>query len=312
MTLNQLYYIVAVDNFRHFNTAAESCFVTQPTLSMQIQKLEEELGVQIFDRGKQPVVPTEIGKKILVQARKIIQEAERLQNIIDNETGAFTGSLKIGIIPTIAPYLIPLFLQNFVSKYPKVELIIDEITTAEIIKALHKDLIDVGILALPVNSADIVERPLYYEPFIVYVSEEHPLYNKRKVNVDDLSRNDLLLLKEGHCLREHTLQICKKNDREWKENDRRILFESGNLDTLKRLVEQNFGFTLLPSMAMKNFNEDELALCREFDSPVPRREIGLVYSKVLAKKHLVDALEDEILNAVPKHLLTFEDSFIVH
>ncbi|MEJ2105202.1 MAG: LysR substrate-binding domain-containing protein, partial [Ignavibacteriaceae bacterium] len=208
MTLVQLYYIVAVDNFRHFAKAAEYCFVTQPTLSMQIHKLEEELGVLIFDRSKQPIIPTDIGSKIIRQARVILQESERLQGIIDDETGAFTGTLKIGIIPTVAPYLLPLFLKSFVQKYPKIELVIDEITTDEIVNGIHKDLVDVGILALPINQADIIERSLYFEPFVAYVSKTNSLYLKDKISIDDLSRDDLLLLKEGHCLREQTLKIC--------------------------------------------------------------------------------------------------------
>ncbi len=312
MTLAQLDYIVAVDNFRHFATAASHCFVTQPTLSMQIQKLEEELGVIIFDRSKQPVVPTDIGIKIIRQARTILQESERLQNIIDSETGEFKGTLKVGIIPTIAPYLIPLFLESFVKKYPGIELIIDEITTKEIVRALNKDLLDVGILALPINAPDLVEQALYYEPFVAYISRKHSLFKKNKIDMDDLSRDDLLLLKEGHCLRGHALKICKSSDREWRETERKILFESGTIDTLKKLVEQNFGITLLPYLAVKYIEtEEKKSLVREFNPPVPKREVGLIYSKVLLKMHFIDALTKEILKVIPKSLLEKENSLIV-
>jgi LysR family transcriptional regulator, hydrogen peroxide-inducible genes activator len=235
MTLAQLYYIVAVDNFRHFSTAADHCFVTQPTLSMQIQKLEEELGVIIFDRSKHPVIPTDIGEKIIKQSRIILHESEKLQNIIDNETGEFTGTLKIGVIPTISPYLIPLFLQSFVSKYPNIELIIDEITTKEIIKGINKDLLDAGLLALPAGDADMIQRSLYYEPFVGYVSKSHKLFKKENLNVEDITGEGILLLKEGHCLRGHALKLCKTSEREWSGNSKKILFESGNLDTLKNL-----------------------------------------------------------------------------
>ena len=312
MTLVQLYYIVAVDNFRHFAKAAENCFVTQPTLSMQIHKLEEELGVLIFDRSKQPIIPTDIGFKIIRQARVILQESERLQGIIDDETGAFTGTLKIGIIPTVAPYLLPLFLKSFVQKYPKIELVIDEITTDEIVNGIHKDLVDVGILALPINQADIIERSLYFEPFVAYVSKTNSLYLKDKISIDDLSRDDLLLLKEGHCLREQTLKICSASERNKRANETKILFESGTLDTLKKLVQQNFGFTLLPYLAMNDFeNKEQLDLIREFFAPVPKREIGIIYSKTLIKKHLIDALSEEILKAVPQGLLQKDNSLIV-
>ncbi len=312
MTLAQLDYIVAVDNFRHFATAASHCFVTQPTLSMQIQKLEEELGVIIFDRSKQPVVPTDIGIKIIRQARTILQESERLQNIIDSETGEFKGTLKIGIIPTIAPYLIPLFLESFVKKFPGIELIIDEITTKEIIRGLNKDLLDVGILALPINAPDLVEHPLYYEPFVAYISKKNSLFKKNKIDVDDLSRDDLLLLREGHCLRGHALKLCKSSDKEWRQAERKILFESGTIDTLKKLVEQNFGITLLPYLAVKDIeSEEKKSLVREFNPPVPKREVGLIYSKVFLKKHFIDALTEEIMKVIPKSLLEKENSLIV-
>jgi len=312
MTLAQLYYIVALDKFRHFGTAASNCFVTQPTLSMQIQKLEEELDILLFDRSKQPVIPTDIGAKVIKQAKIILQESERLQNIIDSETGTYNGTLKIGIIPTIAPYLIPLFLGPFVEKYPGIEIIIDEITTKEILRALHRDLIDVGVLALPVNIPDFIEQTLYYEPFVAYISKKHPLFRKDKINIDDLSRDDLLLLKEGHCLRGHALKLCRTTEKQWRENERKILFESGSIDTLKKLVELNFGVTLLPYMAVKDIqNEEQLSLVREFNQPVPKREIGLVYNKTLLKKHFIDALYDEIQKVIPKTLLENENSLIV-
>jgi LysR family hydrogen peroxide-inducible transcriptional activator len=312
MTLPQLYYIVAVDNFRHFGIAASHCFVTQPTLSMQIQKLEEELGVIIFDRSKQPVVPTDVGSKIIKQAKIILAESERLQNIIDKETGDFKGKLKIGIIPTIAPYLIPLFIKSFVEKYPLIELVIDEITTNEILNAIDKDLLDAGILALPIFNNDLLERTLYYEPFVGYISRSNKLFMKKSLNIDDLSTEDLLLLKEGHCLRGQALKLCKSSEREWKEGDRKILFESGSIDTLKRLVEQDFGITLLPYLAVKDITDNlQLSLVREFNVPVPKREIGIVYSKFLLKQHFIDALEEEIIKAVPKSLLDTSNSTIV-
>ncbi len=312
MTLSQLYYIVAVDNFRHFGTAAEHSFVTQPTLSMQIQKLEDELGAIIFDRTKQPVVPTDIGVKIIKQARIIIQESERLQNIIDSETGAYSGQLKIGVIPTIAPYLIPLFLKSFVEKYPGIELVIDEITTREIIKGIDKDLIDVGIIALPVNEPGVLEQPLYYEPFVAYISKGHQLFKKSKIDASDLSNEELLLLKEGHCLRGHALKLCRSSEREWSKGERKILFESGTIETLKKLVEQDFGITLLPYLAVeRSCSLIQPSLVREFNAPVPKREIGMVFSKAYLKRHLIDALAGEILKVVPRELLETENTLIV-
>jgi len=310
MTLPQLEYIVAVDNFKHFSKAAEHCFITQPTLSMQIQKLEEELGILIFDRSKQPVSATEMGVKVLRQARIILQEAGRLTDIVENETGDNSGILRVGIIPTISPYLIPLFLQSFTTRYPRIELIINEITTREIIKYLKKDLIDVGILALPINNVDLIEQSLYFEPFLLYVSESHPLYKKEKIKVGEIPREDLLLLKEGHCFREQTLRICGDDQAKGK-NEKKFLFESGSINTLMKLVEQNFGITLLPQLAMNDMSDEKKALVRAFEKPIPRREIGLIYSKALIKRNLINILSKEILKNIPQELLDKSESLIL-
>ena len=209
MTLVQLSYVVAVDTYRHFSSAADSCFVTQPTLSMQIHKLEEELGILIFDRSKHPIEPTSIGEKIIVQAR---------------------------IIPTVAPYLIPRFLKSFSKKYPKVELLIDEIQTNVILDKIDKNLIDVGILATPLEKDQLIEIPLYYESLMGYVHESHPLSNKKQLDSDELEINDILLLDEGNCFREQALMMCQKKKKSIRKKSTR--FESGNLETLRKLVNQ--------------------------------------------------------------------------
>ena len=313
MTLIQLHYIVAVDNFRHFGIAANHCFVTQPTLSMQIQKFEDELGVLIFDRTKHPVAVTETGEKILKQARLILQESNRLQNIVGETSGEFSGRLRIGIIPTIAPYLLPMFLKTFLNKYSAVELIVNEIITDDIVSSLNKDRIDIGILALPINHAGIIEETLYYEPFIGYIPEEHELFNKESLMIDDLNVNELLLLEEGHCFRDQALKLCNSSERDISNKTKKVLFKSGNLDTLKKLVEQNFGITLLPYLALQYITDAEhKKLIREFSAPVPKREIGFVYNKTVAKTHLILALKKEIMSVIPKELKENEASLIVH
>ena len=313
MTITQLEYILAVNNYKSFSIAANHCFVTQPTLSMQIQKLEEELGVVIFDRSRNPISATDIGEQLIRQAKVILEERDRFQNIIENVKGEFTGILKVGIIPTIAPFLLPLFLQSFIDKYPKVELIFDELTTSEIVSGIHKSTLDFGILALPINDSGIVEESLYYEPFVAFIPEKHKLFSKEKINVDDLYVNDLLLLKEGHCLREQTLKVCRTSEKEWRDDHNKILFEFGSLDTLINLVQQNFGITLLPYLSVRYMKDDfQLKLVREFTKPVPKREIGIVYSKSFIKKKLVNALKKEILNAVPKELKDKKEGLIIH
>ena len=312
MTLTQLEYIVAVANYGSFSAAAEHCFVTQPTLSMQIQKLEEELGVLLFDRTKQPISATDKGEKILKQAKLILQESEKLKNDVQAASEAYSGRLRVGIIPTISPYLLPMFIKSFTEKFKDVELVIDEITTDEIISAINKDRIDLGILALPLNEPGIIEKELYYEPFVGYVPRSSPLFKKENLDVDELTVDNLLLLKEGHCLRAQTLKICKTSEKEIEGKKNRLLFESSNLDTVKKLVEQDFGLTLLPYLAVQYITEkNQHELIREFAAPVPRRAVGLVYNKTLAKKHLVKALKDEILNVIPETLKGNKESIII-
>jgi LysR family hydrogen peroxide-inducible transcriptional activator len=313
MTLTQLEYIVAVANYHSFSTAAEHCFVTQPTLSMQIQKLEEEMGVRIFDRSKHPVGITDNGEKIIKQAKVILQESSRLQNITGQETGNYTGRMRIGIIPTIAPYLLPMFLKSFLTKYPKAEVIVNEIITDEIISALNKDRIDVGILALPINQPGIEQETIYYEPFVGYIPEENILSQKKCLIIDDLNVDELLLLEEGHCFRDQALKICNSSERDISNKTSKVLFESSNLDTLKKLVEQNFGITLLPYLAIRYITSPEnLRLVKYFSPPVPRREIGLIYNKNIAKTGLIKMLKSEIVNSIPEELKHKENSLIVH
>lgn len=313
MTITQLEYIVAVNSYKSFSVAANYCFVTQPTLSMQIQKLEEELGVMIFDRSRNPISATNIGEQLIRQAKIIIAERDRFQNIIENVKGEFSGILRVGIIPTISPFLLPLFLKSFLDKYPKVELIFDELTTNEIVAGIHKSTIDLGILALPINDSGIIEESLYYEPFVAFIPEKHKLFVKEKINVDDLFVQDLLLLKEGHCLREQTLKVCRTSEKEWRDDHNKILFEFGSLDTLINLVQQNFGITLLPYLSVRYMKDDsKLKLVREFTKPVPKREIGIVYGKSFIKKHLIQALKKEILSAVPKELKNKKEGLIIH
>ena len=255
MTITQLEYIVAIHAYKSFSTAASHCFVTQPTLSMQVQKLEEELGVQIFDRTKSPIVTTKVGEELIQQASSILLERDKLHLIIENEKNEFGGVLKIGIIPTISSFLLPFFLKSFLTNYPKVDVVIDELTTAEIISGLHKSILDIGILALPVNDSGISIEYLFSEPFVGFIPENHRLFKKEKLDVSDLAVEDLLLLKEGHCLREQTLKVCKTSGKDLGDKSQKVLFEFGNLDTLIKLVQQNFGMTLLPYLSTKYMHD---------------------------------------------------------
>ena len=197
MTITQLEYIIAVDTHKSFAEAARHCFVTQPTLSMQIKKIEEELNVLIFDRSKKPVLTTDIGRMIIDQARITVQEASRIKEVIQNQKDEIKGTLKVGIIPTLSPYLLPLFITNFIQDYPEVNLVVEELLSSQIIEKLSSDMLDVGILVTPLNLKSIIEMPLFYEKFVVYMSSNHPLSEKTRIDFKELDINEMWLLKEG-------------------------------------------------------------------------------------------------------------------
>jgi LysR family hydrogen peroxide-inducible transcriptional activator len=296
MNLQQLEYIIAVDTQRHFLKAAESCFITQATLSMMIQKLEEELGVKIFDRSKHPVKPTDIGTKIIVQARRVLSESARMKELIKEEKGEVSGELKIGIIPTLAPYLLPLFLKSFMLKYPQVKLNISEHTTASIISRLKAGELDTGILATPLGDASIKEEPLFYEKYFLYVNDKEKGFNKQYVLPANIDINQLWLLEEGHCMRSQILNFCELK----KQNEvtEKLHYEAGSIETLKNMVEKNFGITIIPELATFNFTAAQKKRLRFFKPPVPVREISIVIHREYVKYKLVEALKNMVLSVI--------------
>lgn len=309
MNLQQLEYIIAVDNCRHFLKAAEKCFVTQATLSMMIKKLEEELGVKIFDRSRQPVVPTETGNKIIAQAKIIIQENNRMKEIVKEEQGQLSGELKIGIIPTLAPYLLPLFIKSFLKKYPSVKLKISELTTSDIIRKLEHHDLDVAILSTPLDVSFLKEESLFYEPFIVYASSRDAILNKKYILAKDIDIQRLCLLEEGHCLRLQAINLCDLRDKE--KDVRQMEFETGSIETLKRVVEENNGITILPVLALKGMTTRERRNIRHFKAPVPVREIGLVTYRYFVKENLIQKLKEEIRANIPEDMISQSKKQIV-
>jgi LysR family transcriptional regulator, hydrogen peroxide-inducible genes activator len=302
MTITQLEYIIAVDQTRNFGRAARACAVTQPTLSMQIQKLEGDLGVQIFDRSKTPVIPTVPGKAIIDQARMILQEVKKLSQLANQEKGEVGGSLSIGVIPTLAPYLLPLFVDKLVRKYPQLELQIEELQTVEMVSRLKEGSLDVGILVTPLSQKTLLEIPVFYEPFFVYFSPEHPLLKRKKIRNSDLSIDEVWLLSEGHCFRDQALELCQKLN-QGSETFRRLRFESGNLETLRKLVDRNFGYTLLPFLAAEEIRESKKkARIRAFTAPVPTREVSLVCGRAFPRPRVLDAVIKEVKAALPPEL----------
>lgn len=297
MTFVQLEYVVAVDVCRHFAMAASRCFVTQPTLSMQIQKLEEELGVKIFDRSKQPVVPTEAGMEIIEQARKILAEKNVIREIVENKKGVLTGELRIGIIPTLAPYLLPLFVQGFAKRYPHVKLIVQEMMTEYVISRLREGRIDVGIVVTPLQEKGIKEHVLFYEELLAYVSKKNAAYKKTYVLAADIDPEKLWLMEEGHCFRSQIVNLCEL--RKSSEMVNHFEYEAGSIEALRRMVELNDGITILPELSTLDMDNKRLQLVRHFKKPAPMREVSLVVHRDFVKKRLIEVLKEEIIASVP-------------
>lgn len=296
MNIQQLEYIIAIDTHRHFVKASGKCFVTQATLSMMVKKLEEELEVKIFDRSKQPVKPTELGTKIIAQARRIISEAARMKEMIKEEKGEVNGQLKIGIIPTLAPYLLPLFLKEFTTEYPQVKLIISEHTTSSILHRLKSGQLDAGILATPLNDAAIKEQVMFYEKYFLYVNDKEKGFDKQFVLPKNIDINRLWLLEEGHCMRSQILNLCelKKQD----EANEKIHYEAGSIETLKNIVEKNFGITIIPELATLNLSALQKKRLRFFKPPTPVREISIVTHREYVKHKLIEVLKETILSVI--------------
>ena len=286
MTITQLEYIIAVDTYRHFAVAASHCYVTQPTLSMQIQKLEDDLDCKIFDRSKQPVVPTEIGEDIIRQARVIVHEAKMLQQMVKDKRDELDGELRIGIIPTLAPYLLPLFLQDFLVKFPDIRLRIKEMTTDTVIDNLKSGRIDAGLLVTPLQESSLVEYPLFYEEMVAFVSKNNAAFKKTYVLPADINSDELWLLEEGHCFRSQIIQLCELKKQSGVHQ--RFDYEAGSVETFK---QQN--------------------MIRHFKSPAPVREVSIVTHRDFLKKKLVDVLKEEIINALPERIKSARKKHII-
>lgn len=298
MTLTQLEYILAVADTGSFSHAARQCHVTQPTLSMQIQKLEEELGVILFDRTKQPIRPTSIGEEVLRQARLVVKGSQHLKEIVDDAKGTLQGELRVGIIPTLAPYLLPLFLNKIKSAHGNLHLTFEETQTEIMIDKIRNHSLDLGIVVTPIDDLNIANHVLFYEPFMVYLSKSHPLLKQKSLDEKDLSSSEVLLLNEGHCFREQSLSLCRNKKTALAE--RGFTFESGSLETLKKLVDQGDSFTLLPWLAAMDV-QDKKRL-RPFADPVPTREVSLIHGPHFQRKALLKALIENIKKNLPEGL----------
>jgi len=307
MTITQLQYVLAVAEHKNFTLAAEKSFVTQPTLSMQVQKLEDELGVLIFDRSKKPISITLVGEKIVEQAKNIVDEASRIKDIVDQDKGFIGGEFTLGIIPTIMPTLLPMFLKTFINKYPKVNLIIKEQNTESLIRNIQDGHIDAGIAATPLEIEFIKERPLYYEPFVGYIPKNHKLNSLEKLSPEDLEINDVLLLKDGHCFRDGILNICNSSKN---YNEEHFQLQSGSFETLINLSNEGLGMTLLPYLHTLELDPSKKEQLKYFNNPSPAREVSLIYHKNELKLQITEALKD-IISGVVRGAIAFQDVKII-
>ncbi len=307
MTLTQLEYIVALDTYRHFVLASEKCFVTQPTLSMQIQKLEDELGVKIFDRTKQPVIPTEVGSSIIAQARITLHEANMVKQIISDQKDALAGELRIGIIPTLAPYLLPPLYKYVREKYPQINLVIREAITEEVIHELKNNRLDCGLVVTPLKDTSIKEDVLFYEELFVYVSKKNALSDKKYVLANEIDPSKLWLLEEGHCFRSQILNLCELR----KSSDFHFKYETGNIETLKRMVDKSDGITILPELAVMEFSKSQHKLVKRLRDPTPAREVSIVTHRDYIKSKLIKTLKEGILHIVPMQMQKLQNKKVV-
>jgi LysR family hydrogen peroxide-inducible transcriptional activator len=303
MNVQQLEYVIAVDNFRHFAKAAEICHVTQPTLSMMIQKLEEELDVKIFDRSKHPIEPTAIGKQIIGQARISLRHFKQIREVIENEQNTVTGSFKLGIIPTIASYLVPVLLNKHSTSYNNIDLILKESTTNELIDELLKGTLDGGVLAGPLNHPGLSEHPVYYEKFYAYVSPLDSTYDEKEIDLEKLDISRVWLLENEHCLRGQIERLCKLKKHAQSVNpSHTIRYESGSIDTLINVVDYNPGITIIPEMHAMGLNEEKQGNLRAFKDLTAVREVSLVISKEYVRKTMLNLILEIIRSSVPKSM----------
>lgn len=302
MTLQQLEYILAVNQFRHFAKAAEYCRVTQPTLSAMIQKLEEELDTRIFDRSQQPVCPTPVGIHIIEQAQNILVQANRIKNIIEEEKHSLTGTFKLGILPTVAPYLLPRFFPQLMKKYPDLDIRVVEMKTNDIKKALQTGEIDAGIVASLAGMEELQQTPLFYEQFFAYVSREDALFNNEVIRTSDLNGEQLWLLDEGHCFRDQLVRFCQMKSARTSQ----LAYHLGSMETFMRMVESGKGVTFIPELAVLQLGNAQKELVRSFAIPCPTRQVVLLTNKNFIRHTLLEVLVKEIKLSVPKEMLSLK------
>ena len=300
MTLQQLEYILAVDRYRHFGKAADACNVTQPTLSAMIGKLEEELNAKLFDRNRQPICPTPVGEQVIRQAREILKQTDGIKDIVAEEKQSLGGIFRVGILPTIAPYLLPRFFPQLMKKYPALDIRVREMKTHEIKEALLQGDIDAGILATIEGLEEYTQTTLFYEKYQGYVSREDSLFSKEILRTSDVaSSKDLWLLDEGHCFRDQMVRFCQMKS----SQSSQLAYNLGSMETFMRMVESGMGITFIPELAVMQLTDYQKELVRPFAIPIPTRELILITNKHFIRHSLLEVFVKEIQDSVPKNML---------
>ena len=300
MTLQQLEYILAVARYGHFGRAAEACNVTQPTLSAMIGKLEEEIGAKLFDRNRQPICPTPVGERVVYQAREVLEQADSIKDIVLEEKQSLGGIFRVGILPTIAPYLLPRFFPQMMKKYPTLDIRVREMKTYQIKEALLQGDIDAGILATIEGLEEYEQTTLFYEKYIGYVSREDALFKKEVIRTADVaSSRELWLLDEGHCFRDQMVRFCQMKSSQTSQ----LAYNLGSMETFMRMVESGMGITFIPELAEMQLSEPQKELVRPFAIPIPTRELILITNKNFIRQTLLDTVVKEIQASVPKAML---------
>ncbi len=304
MTLQQLEYIVAVYRTRHFVKAAEACGVTQPTLSAMIQKLEAELDVKLFERSSQQVVPTPIGKVVVEQAWKVLNRARKLKDIVAEEKKSLTGTFRLGILPTIAPYLLPRFFPRLMRENSSLEIRVVEMKTADIRRAIDRGEIDAAVMVDTGDLDDYALTTLFYEQFLAYVSPSDQLSAKKSIKTSDLSNELLWLLDEGHCFRDQLVKYCQLKAAKTSQS----AYSLGSIETFMRIVENGQGVTFIPELATMQLTPPQKELVRPFAIPIPTREVVMATSKVFVRQSLLDMIVGQIRNSVPEKMLKLNNT----
>lgn len=308
-SLVQLEYVIALATYGNFKVASEHCYVTQPTLSMQIKKMEQDLGVILFDRSKHPVVPTPVGRDVITQARMILSERDKLTEIVNTHQNEVQGELHLGVIPSVGPYLLPLFIMELNQKYPQLYIHVHEMITDDLVRSLRNETIDVAILVTPVDYKQIVTNPLYYEEIGVYVSPDHPFYDLDRVPQDHLNSEEMWMLREGHCFRSQSLNLCGGQNQ--LGGNRKFSFETGSIETLIKMVDLQGGYTLIPEMVVANIAPEKRDQIKWIGGEPKVREVSIAIFRNFAKQRLVHVLETAVRSALPEKMLTQKSGQVV-